>query len=86
MKADGNGLKRLTMNPLADDWHPYGHTGKYKILYESGISGNFDIFIMDDDGKNIKKLLDVPFEKRVPSISGTVNLYCSRDRNQGTGM
>ena len=69
MDSNGNNLKRITINPVYDDWHPYGHPSEYKILYEAGISGDYDIFIMNDDGSDNKLLLDVPFKKRVPSIS-----------------
>ncbi|GAI67343.1 unnamed protein product, partial [marine sediment metagenome] len=52
----GSNVKRLTFNPNADDWHPYSHPFQCKVFYESGTVGHEDIYIMDCDGENIKKV------------------------------
>ncbi len=69
MDINGSNVQRLTINPVVDDWHPFGHSSQYKILYEVGISGSYDLYIMNDDGTDIIKILDIPFDKRVPSMS-----------------
>jgi len=69
INSDGSSIKRLTFNPKADDWHPRGHPFDYKVLYESGTVGHEDIYIMDYNGENIKKISDFNLRKRVPSIS-----------------
>ena len=67
--SDGSNTKRLTFNPEADDWHPRAHPFEYKVIYESGTVGHEDIYIMDYDGENIKKISDFNLRKRVPSMS-----------------
>jgi hypothetical protein len=69
INSDGSNMKRLTFNPNIDDWHPYGHPFQYKVIYESGASRNEDLYIMDYDGKNIKRISDINMRKRVPAIS-----------------
>ncbi len=69
MNSDGSSMKRLTFSPGVDDWHPRAHPFEYKVLYESGTVGHEDIYIMDYNGENIKKLADFDLRKRVPSIS-----------------
>jgi len=62
-------MRRLTFNPSAYDWHPFGHPFQYKVIYESGTVGNEDLYIMDYDGKNIKRISSINMRKRVPAIS-----------------
>jgi len=69
INTNGGGLKRLTYNPNASDWHPYGHPFRYKVIYESGISGKEELYIMDYDGKNINKISDMDMRQRTPAIS-----------------
>ena len=69
VNSDGSNMKRLTFNPGVDDWHPYGHPFQYKVIYESGPTGNEDLYIMDYDGENIKRISDINMRKRVPAIS-----------------
>ena len=74
VNSDGSSMKRLTFNPGADDWHPRGHPFEYKVLYESGTVGHEDIYIMDYNGENIKKISDFNLRKRVPSMSRDTKL------------
>jgi len=67
--SDGINVKRLTFNPNADDWHPYGHPFQYKVFYESGTVGHEDIYIMDYDGENIKRISEKNIRKRAPTVS-----------------
>ncbi|MBA7466980.1 Tol-Pal system protein TolB [subsurface metagenome] len=67
--SGGSNVKRLTFNPNADDWHPYSHPFQCKVFYESGTIGHEDIYIMDYDGENIKKVSENNRRKRVPAIS-----------------
>lgn len=83
MNSDGSGEQRLTVNPFAHDWHPFGYYNENKIIYESGQVGSYDLFIMDDDGKNIKKMLDIAFEKRVPSMSKNGGYIIFQGRARG---
>jgi TolB protein len=69
INSNGGGLKRLTSNPNIPDWHPYGHPFRYKVIYESGMSKNEELYIMDYDGKNINKISDADMRQRTPAIS-----------------
>jgi len=69
INSDGSDMRRLTFNPSAYDWHPSGHPFQYKVIYESGTVGNEDLYIMDYDGKNIKRISSINMRKRVPAIS-----------------
>ncbi len=69
INSDGSNMKRLTFNPGAYDWHPFGHPFQYKVIYESGNVRNEDLYIMDYDGKNIKRVSGINMRKRVPTIS-----------------
>ncbi|MDD3520864.1 MAG: DUF5050 domain-containing protein [Actinomycetota bacterium] len=69
MNSDGTNQTRLTFSPGIDDWHPFAHPFEFKIIYESGAIGNEDIYFMDYNGSNIKRISDFQIRKRVPSIS-----------------
>ncbi len=69
INSDGSSRKRLTFNAGSYDWHPFAHPFQYKVIYESGVGGHEDIFIMDYDGKNIEKISESDARKRVPSMS-----------------
>ena len=66
INSDGSDPLRLTLNASAYDWHPSGHPFKNKLFFESGSTGNEDIYIMDHDGENIEKISSKNMRKRVP--------------------
>jgi hypothetical protein len=69
INSDGSNMKRLTLNPGASDWHPCGHPFQYKIIYESGNVRDEDIYIMDYNGDDTKKISNADMRKRVPAVS-----------------
>ncbi len=79
INTDGSNIKRITFNASANDWHPFAHPFKHKVIYESGVYGNEDIYIMDFDGDNIQKLSDTLMRKRVPAVSkdGAIIVFTS---------
>jgi len=83
INTDGTQIKRITFNTGADDWHPYTHPFKYNVIYESGVPGHEDIYIMDFDGNNIQKISDTPMRKRVPTVSidGAIIAFVSYEGN-----
>jgi Tol biopolymer transport system component len=60
-KPDGSSLKRLTDTPGYDAEGSYSADGKY-IVFCSNRSGekNLELYIMDADGKNVRKLTNAP--------------------------
>jgi TolB protein len=69
MNSDGSNIKRLTLNPGVYDWHPSAHPFEYKVLYETGASGEGGIYIIDYNGENIKKITKSGRNYRVPKMS-----------------
>ena len=51
MNADGSDQTNLT-NSAAEDFYPAWSPDGTSIAFQSGPSGNGDIWIMDADGKN----------------------------------
>jgi Tol biopolymer transport system component len=58
---DGTGLRRLTDSPGYDAEGSYSPDGKH-IVFSSNRSGpeNFELYIMDADGKNVRQLTHAP--------------------------
>jgi TolB protein len=69
MDSDGSNMTRLTLNLNINDWHPYGHPFQYKVIYEAGHSRHEGLYMMDYDGKNIKKITDLDMRQRTPAVS-----------------
>ena len=63
MEADGENPRRLTHHPGLDnyaDWHPDGS----QIAFTSNRTGEFNIFVMDADGNNVKQITDLELASR----------------------
>lgn len=56
---DGTELKRLTASPGYDAECAYSPDGK-QIVFCSNRDGNLELYIMDADGKNVRKLTNAP--------------------------
>jgi Tol biopolymer transport system component len=56
---DGSGLTRLTDTPGYDAEGSYSNDGKH-IVFCSNRDGNLELYIMDSDGKHVRKLTNVP--------------------------
>lgn len=56
---DGTGLKRLTSTKGYDAEGSYSSDGK-QIVFCSNRDGNLELYIMDDDGQNVRKLTNTP--------------------------
>ena len=69
MNSDGSSKKRLTFNNGSYDWHPFAHPFQYRVIYESGSTGNEKLYIMDYDGENIERLSSDNMRMRVPGMS-----------------
>jgi len=69
IKSDGTGQKRLTFDSNSYDWHPSAHPYQYKIIYESGVTGHENIYIMNHDGSGKRKMVSDGPRRRVPDVS-----------------
>ena len=69
MESDGSKITRLTKNPGTNDWHPNAHPFEYKVLFESGGTGNEQAFEMNMDGTNLRQVSKPGVSCRVPKYS-----------------
>ncbi len=69
MDSEGNNLKRLTNNPGIDDWHPCAHPFEYKVIYESGRTDSEEIWEIDINGNNARRISKPGMRYRVPKVS-----------------
>jgi Tol biopolymer transport system component len=83
VRPDGSGLQQLTHVPddaaaALPSWSPDGT----KIAFESNVSGNYEIWVMDADGRDKTQITDEPrFQHLTPSWSpdGTQIVYSRCD-------
>ncbi len=69
INSDGTGQKRLTHNSGGHDWHPSGHPFDTKIIFESGMPGHDDIYIMNHDGSKVSRIFNTHERRRTPDLS-----------------
>ncbi len=82
--VNGGIAKRITGNyvdPSYPEWSPDGE----KIVFQSYLTGNFHIYMMNPDGTNMKQLTHGPYDHREPTFSSNgTKVAFSSDRG-GTG-
>ncbi len=69
INSNGTGQKRLTYNSGGHDWHPSGHPFDSKIIFESGMPGHDDIYIMNHDGSKVSRIFNTHKRRRTPDLS-----------------
>jgi|GEM_PF-611210 len=69
INSDGGGQIRLTHNSSGHDWHPNGHPFDSKIVFESGMPGHDNIYIMNHDGSSVSRLFGNNDRRRTPDLS-----------------
>lgn len=69
IKSDGTGQRRLTHNREGHDWHPSGHPFDSKIIFESGMPGHDDIYIMNHNGSAVSRIFKSHQRRRTPDLS-----------------
>ncbi|MCP4112557.1 MAG: hypothetical protein GY749_44695 [Desulfobacteraceae bacterium] len=83
-----NILTLLALCLILPGLHPtpsYSQFQKGKIAFSANINSNWDIFVMDDNGNNIRQLTHTPFDERSPAISPDKKqiVYASSDGSLG---
>ena len=58
IRADGTGYRNLTRTPDANEWGPVWSPDGRRIAYSSDEGGMPQIFVMDADGSNARRLSD----------------------------
>jgi len=59
INPDGSGIKNITQNAATDTspaWSPDGN----RIVFSSDRNGNMELYVMDKNGENVRKLTDNP--------------------------
>jgi len=69
INSNGIGQKRLTHNSRGHDWHPSAHPFDPKIIFESGMPGHDDIYIMNSDGSSPSRIFESHVRRRTPHLS-----------------
>ncbi|MCJ7473007.1 MAG: hypothetical protein MUP02_09410, partial [Actinobacteria bacterium] len=69
INSDGGGQIRLTHNSSGHDWHPNGHPFDTKIIFESGMPGHDNIYIMNHDGSSVSRIFGNNDRRRTPDLS-----------------
>jgi len=69
VRSDGSGAVNLTAgSPANDAWPDFSRDGR-RIVFRSGRDGNFEIYLMDADGGNVRRLTDNPARETMPALS-----------------
>jgi Tol biopolymer transport system component len=83
VRPDGSGAVNLTPNtPGNDGLMSFSGDGKY-IVFRSGRTGNFDIYIMNSDGSNVRNLTSNPAYDSFPAFSPLSNQIAFASNREG---
>jgi len=91
IKPDGSGAVDLTPNtPGSDGFADFSGDGK-SIVFRSGRTGNFDIYLMNSDGSNVRSIISNPAYDSFPTFSPLNNQIAFASNRDGvpeekTGM
>lgn len=69
VRPDGTGLKNLTNDETSNDAFPVWSADCEHIVFRSGRDGNKEIYIMEDDGTDPRRLTRHPATETAPAIS-----------------
>lgn len=69
MDVESHDTKRPTFTERGDSWHPAAHPFKEEVVFESGPIGDEELYTMDFEGKNLKRIADDGSRKRLPAVS-----------------
>ncbi len=89
MRADGSQRRNLTNSADANDASPAMSPDGRAIAFESERNGNVDIYVMDQDGRNVRRLTTDPADDRSPAWSpdgSHVAFASTRGRQDGADL
>jgi TolB protein len=69
ISPDGSGAVNLTPNSPGNDGFPSFSGDGRRMVFRSGRTGNFDIYIMNSDGTNVRNLTNHPADDTFPAFS-----------------
>jgi Tol biopolymer transport system component len=69
VRVDGSGLTNLTPDTPGNDGLAEFSADATRFVFRSGRSGNFDIYLADADGSNVRNLTDHPASETFPAFS-----------------
>jgi Tol biopolymer transport system component len=69
IRSDGTGAVNLTLNSPGNDGFPSFSGDGRRIVFRSGRTGNFDIFLMNADGTGVTNLTNNPADDTFPAFS-----------------
>ena len=73
MRSDGSALQNLTPNTPGFDGYPsFSGDGK-QIVFLSGKNGSLDLYLMNGDGSNVRRLTNDAADDLFPVFSPTSN-------------
>lgn len=68
-RPDGSGATNLTGGNAGNNGFPYFSTDGRQIVFRSGRDGNYEIYLMNADGSNVRRLTDNEATDTMPSFS-----------------
>ena len=69
VRPDGSGAVNLTASPTSNDGFPNFSPDGREIVFRSGRDGNHEIYLMDADGGNVRRLTDHEATDTMPVFS-----------------
>lgn len=69
IKADGTGAVNLTPDSPGNDGFPGISADGSRVVFRSGRTGNYDVYLMNADGTNPINLTNHPYKDAFPAIS-----------------
>ncbi len=83
IRADGSDAINLTAETKANNGFPDFSPDNRRIVFRSGRDGNQEIYVMDADGKNARRLTNHPATDTMPAFAPSGNLIAFASNRDG---